>query len=192
MKDFINNENEEFCRICQGECCKNSGCAFSPRDFRGEITKERLVKLLNTGIVSLDWWEGDPNNTSDSSLNDTVEKAFFIRIRNFVLDDEDKLAPIIDPSFGGRCILLTKKGCKLSFENRPLQGQALVPMPRYNKCEIGYSKRDCCIEWLRYDTLLNEVYLEYCNYDFLGQCLHNRDIEPQENGIDNLISILEG
>lgn len=192
MKDFINNENKEFCRICGGKCCKNCGCAFSPRDFKGEITKERLEKLLKTGLVSLDWWDGDPSNITDSALNDTVEIAFFIRIRNLMLDHGNILAPIIDPSFGGKCSLLTNKGCKLSFEHRPLQAQALIPKPREISCEDGYNKRDCCIEWLKYDNILKEIYSEFYKYDFLGQRLNKLDILPTENSINELISILEG
>ena len=190
MKDFLNNENKEYCTVCKGACCKNSGCGFSPRDFRGEITKERLEKLLRTGLVSLDWWDGDPNNTSYSALNDTVKRAFFLRIRNLVLDYEDKLAPVVDPSFGGRCILLTSEGCKLSFENRPLQGQALIP--GYINCEEGYSKRECCIEWLKYDTILEDIWLEFNQYNFTGQFLNKKDIKPTENSIDELINILNG
>lgn len=192
MKEFINNENKEFCRVCGGMCCKNSGCAFSPRDFKGEITKERLEKLLKTGLVSLDWWDGDPTNTTDSALNDTVEIAYFIRIRNLLLDHGDNLAPIIDPSFGGKCCLLTNNGCMLSFEHRPLQGQALIPKSREYNCDEGYSKRECCIEWLNYDTLLREIYSEFHKYDFIGQRLNEIDIRPTENSITELISILEG
>ena len=106
----------EECTKCKGGCCKSMGCHFSPTDF-SEITFEALKNEIEKGFISIDWWEED-------------EPQYYLRMRH-------KNAPIVDPSWGGICMLLTDKGCPLPFEKRPLGARALKP--REDKSEMCYS-----------------------------------------------------
>lgn len=130
----------EQCNICRGACCKHMGCHFSPRDFK-EISFESLKAEIETkGYISIDWWE----NWEDGP-------EYFLRMRNVGGD-------IIDPSWGGVCVLLTENGCPLSFEERPLGARALQPRFTYDgPCESYYTKEDCKNEWKQYSDILREL-----------------------------------
>lgn len=131
-------ENVEICAECKGECCKALGCHFSPTDF-DEISFDALKAEIDKGFISIDWWDGDV-------------PEFFLRMRN-------KYAPIVDPSWGGVCMLLTDKGCPLPFEKRPLGARALKP--GRNGCTSEYGKYECKEEWLEYSDILWELYNHY-------------------------------
>lgn len=124
------------CDICKGACCKRMGCHFSPRDFN-DISFESLKKEIETKqYISIDWWEGDEG------------PEYYLRMRNVG-------GHIIDPSWGGVCVLLTENGCSLSFEERPLGARALKPRDRYNEpCISDYTKEDCKNEWKQYSDIL--------------------------------------
>ncbi len=139
----VNNENIEICKLCGGKCCKGMGCHYSPRDFN-EVTIDILRRELNKGYVSIDWWEGDVYNNDNG-----YERVYYLRMRN-------KNAPIVDPSWGGECMLLTERGCSLPFDERPMGGRALIP--KHNDgCIQPYSKEDCCKEWYWYQDVLQKL-----------------------------------
>lgn len=130
----------EACSRCKGACCKNMGCHFAPTDFK-EITFDALKVEIEKGFISIDWWESD-------------EPQYFLRMRH-------KDADIVDPSWGGECILLTDKGCPLSFEERPLGARSLKPRDNDGGCCMGnYGKEECKNDWLEYDDILKQL-VEY-------------------------------
>jgi len=136
----VNNESPILCSECQGGCCKNMGCHYSPRDFK-QINIKTLKKLIDEGNTSIDWWEGD-------ILDEDRDRTYYLRIRN-------KNSKIVDPSCGGECILLTEEGCNLSFFNRPMGGRALLPSEKgAGNCKTEYSKEDYCKEWYPYQNIL--------------------------------------
>lgn len=145
----INNENPKVCSKCGGKCCKSMGCHYSPTDFTN-ITFETLKQSIDKGYISIDWWEGDV-------FDNDRERTYFLRIRN-------KKANIVDPSWGGECVLLTEQGCSLSFNERPMGGRALTPGTIYDSCINPYSKEDCCQEWYPYQDILERLVYEYQNY----------------------------
>lgn len=129
----------DACTKCKGRCCKNMGCHFAPSDFE-EMSYEYLKKKIEeTGYISIDWWEND-------------EPQYYLRMRH-------KGAPIVDPSWGGECMLLTETGCSLSFEARPLGATSLEPKCD-GKCVVHYSKYECKEDWLKYDDILKQL-VEY-------------------------------
>lgn len=142
MSDVPVFEVSDQCAKCQGVCCKRMGCHFSPTDFK-EITFESLKQEIDKGFISIDWWEnwGGPNE-------------YYLRMRHVG-------SPVVDPSWGGRCILLTDTGCPLSFENRPLGARSLKPKETADGiCAVFYSKEDCKNEWLQYEDILEDL-VEY-------------------------------
>jgi hypothetical protein len=140
-KVLVNNENKVICSACNGKCCRNMGCHCSPEDI-GEITFETILEFINTGNFSIDWWEGDV-------LDKNRDKTYYLRARN--ID-----AGTIDPSWGGRCKLLTPTGCLLPFEKRPKGGRAVTPVKTFD-CKGDYSKKECCVDWYPYQNILDEV-----------------------------------
>lgn len=125
------------CSECKGVCCKTMGCHFAPTDFK-EITFDALKTEIEKGFISIDWWESD-------------EPQYFLRMRH-------KDADIVDPSWGGECVLLTDKGCPLLFEERPLGARSLEPGE--GRCVGHYGKEDCKNDWLEYDDILKQL-VEY-------------------------------
>ncbi|MFZ2992457.1 MAG: hypothetical protein WA061_01965 [Microgenomates group bacterium] len=143
-----NNENKTICSKCNGECCRGMGCHFSPEDI-GKISVESIMNVLDSGNVSIDWWEGD-------IFGKDRNRVFFLRMRNVN-------SGIIDASWGGKaCVLFVDgKGCPLSFEKRPKGGKGVVPKEN-GKCTTVYSKPDCVKEWYEYQDIMDLVYEKLC------------------------------
>lgn len=131
------------CAKCKGCCCKHMGCHFAPSDFE-QITFESLKNEIEKGYISIDWWEA-------------WEPQYYLRTRH-------KEAPIVDPSWGGVCVLLTKEGCSLPFDKRPLGARALEPRVGNGGCVGHYTKEMCKNDWLAYHDILIKL-VEY----FLGK-----------------------
>jgi hypothetical protein len=127
------------CAECKGLCCKHMGCHFSPTDFE-DISFDNLKKEIEKGFISIDWWESDVHQ-------------YYLRMRHVN-------APIVDPSWGGRCVLLTDKGCPLPFEKRPLGARALKPISN-GECRVHYSKEMCKDDWLEYSDILSALVLYF-------------------------------
>ena len=127
-------EPAEACKICKGQCCKHMGCHFSPEDFE-EISFEHLKSKIEEGYISIDWWDENDGTCS-----------YYLRMRHVGKQ-------VIDPSWGGRCMLLTDEGCPLPFEQRPLGARSLEPR-RNAACIVHYSKEQCINDWKKHEALL--------------------------------------
>jgi hypothetical protein len=142
--------NYDLCKECKGECCKRMGCGLSPEFLNSCKDKAevemKIRELLNKGIYSIDWWEGD------TQIPKKLKRVPYIRARN-------KNAGIIDASWGGECMLLTEKGCSLSFEDRPREGQRLIPNASFN-CTGDYGKKDVARDWRKYADILEKIIME--------------------------------
>ena len=137
----------ELCKRCGGLCCKTMGCHISPFSLK-EISVESIINFIDeAGCISIDWWEGNP------ITEEGHEKGYFLRIRN-------KDADILDPSYGGKCSILTETGCPLPFEYRPSGGATLIPVAS-GECIPGYSKHQCAIDWYAYHDIMEEVFEYY-------------------------------
>ena len=141
-------ENKQLCKECGGRCCKRMGCHYSPDDFE-EITYESLKKEIEKGFISIDWWEGNP---FEENKDDDISKAYYLRIRN-------KDGEIVDPSWGGECILLTDDSCPLSYEERPKGARMLEP-DEYG-CISYYNKQQAARDWYKYNDILSKLVEEF-------------------------------
>lgn len=128
----------EVCAQCKGACCKTMGCHYSPTDF-DDLSFEGLKAEIEKGKISIDWWSGD-------------EQEYYLRARHVG-------APVVDPSWGGRCINLTETGCSLPWEKRPLGGRALKPKENSDsgECRTFYSKEQCKNDWKPYSDVLKQL-----------------------------------
>ena len=135
-----------FCSECKGKCCKIiPGCIF-PEDFirnNKKIDRKTITDMVVNGTYAFDSWEGFGGKGV----------GLFIRPST---KGKEKL--ILDFSWGGECVFLTKKGCKLSFKNRPLQCRNLKP--RKNKRCTGdkrTGKYEAAVAWSKYYKLIESI-----------------------------------
>lgn len=136
-----------ICSICRGKCCKQMGCEYSPDDFK-DLSYEGLLKEIEQGHISIDWWEGDvlPQNK--------LWRVFYLRARNM-------REPIVSASWGGICSLLTDNGCALPFDKRPKSGRHLKPGEDEDHCKSDYGKRDSCIDWREHQDVLTRLWRHF-------------------------------
>lgn len=155
-----NNENKTTCSSCGGACCKNGAGGWFPEDLPQPITKDLIVDMIKNRGYCLDYWEGNP--TRDSKYDGVM--AYYLRPQHI-----NALGRYVDPSWGAQCSFLTNNGCKLSFNDRPTQCKALIPNPEYSTkgCSWAekYSKKNICIAWLPYNSILEEARMELYNLE---------------------------
>lgn len=155
FKQFVNpvpyepqKENCSICQACAKErpvCCQCLPCYISPHDLK-DVSVEGIINLLNSGMVSLDWYEGGYDEDSKyPMLMDDTKPHFFLRMRGAGRQ-------VIDPAFGMTCCALwdKDKGCPIEFEYRPKGARELIPMPQSDECDSSYEKDDCAAEWDQY------------------------------------------
>lgn len=162
------NENREACSICGGRCCASYPCEIYPQDVKrwfgtDTITKDMVFKLLDSGKVQLDWWEGDVRDDEFSYPDDAFKdeyysKTYYLHMRT-VHD-----API-EGSWGGPCRCFKRgEGCTLTWDQRPTGGRSLIPEPHGDgsNCKIHVvEKPHCCLAWIPYQDILDAVFDEY-------------------------------
>lgn len=135
------------CKECGGKCCQAMGCHLAPEDLPA-LDIDSIRSKLSEGNLSIDWWEGDPR-----SGKYVYSCGYYLRMRNVG-------APVVDPSWGGRCVLLTDAGCPLSFEERPKGARTLKPS-NCHVCYGDYDKRQCAIDWIPHHEMLAQLAEEY-------------------------------
>lgn len=167
-----NNETSELCAKCKNCCCTSYPCELVPSDvtdkFGFTLDYNGIVQMLKTGLFTIDYYWADPlmdkkdRKIFGKKYADAVGKrCLFIRMRS--IDDSSPIANFNDN--GGSCVLLTPKGCLMSFEKRPFNAQVLDP----KTCSLsvseridagifdGFTKRELAILWLKYEDILNSV-----------------------------------
>lgn len=148
------------CKICGGACCKNSGCYFSPKDFKS-ISLEKMRSIISKGYISLVF--------VPKMQTGLEQDVIIVKVRN-------KYATVCDTDpteSNGGCILLETGGCSFDDEDRPYGGRALVPEKLEGKtCTRGYSFRQCAEDWLPYQSILEALYGEFLwkDVEFDGIC----------------------
>lgn len=155
--------NHEKCKRCSEQgvtCCEHLPCYLSPDNIKDK-TFEGLCALIDTGAVSLDWWDGDPRLTEEEvkeDLDAMMYKGYFLRMRG-------KDRPIVHPAIGlVECAMLTEDGCAFDFAYRPKGGRELIPgenVEEFGGCHEGYNKQTCALDWLPYHDVLQQLYSKY-------------------------------
>ncbi len=160
----LEREEESFdhfqCEICGGKCCKNTGCYFSPKDFR-DMTFEKMKRILSKGFISIVWVHKESTGLPENVLA--------LKVRN----KKAKVYDLETCKSNGGCILLESTGCSLEDEDRPYGGKALVPEKLFGRsCSMGYSMRQCADDWMPYQDLLKRLLEEFKDADiqFDGIC----------------------
>lgn len=137
--------NEGMCEKCGGECCKTIPGAYFPEDFK-EPLKDSLLKSLSSGLLAVDWWDGDITGKDERGV------SYFIRpkIKNCDL--------LLDGSWGGECNFLDLNGCKLNPDERP-RGCRLLEPKADNKCKPhkNSNKSEACLAWIPHQNLIMDI-----------------------------------
>lgn len=165
--------NPERCKKCGGQCCKESGCAFSPDDFPAlsilnrEDAKHYLRFRLNQGQISIALHIKEEfeylcvrdvpfvNFTKERSQQGLL--TFYLRMRN-------KGRPIVDifgldPNKRYPCAALTPTGCPLPFKRRPKEGRLLIPGEF--DCYSMYPLEKAYKDWTPYQDIMYDLAKEY-------------------------------
>lgn len=154
---FVGNlSNPTVCNDCKGTCCKTAPGIFLPSDLGApdeKLLQENIKRLLDSGLYTIDWWDGDPRPGHDDGCN-----GYYLRPA--IKGAEGRRS---HPSYGGQCTLLGENGCSLRSEDRPTQCRGLLPAedyftnPREATCR-GYAtedaKRSYAIAWIPYRRFL--------------------------------------
>lgn len=139
-------ENLEICKKCGGMCCKKSGCDYLPSDFN-DLSFKGLMDKLAEGNMSV-------------VLTINFEKLYDGRIYAnpfLYLRARNKNRDIIDLfSMKTTCSLLTEKGCKYNYEERPSMGKNLVPVEGI-KCYPLKNPNIIIEEWNSYQKVLSKI-----------------------------------
>lgn len=138
-------ENKELCSKCGGKCCKRMPGACFPEDFGLPWNQTKLHEALASGQYAIDWWIGDPRE-EENELDETryVRPAI-----------KGKAGKRYDQSCSGECVFLSKTGCMLEEDERPLNCQKLEPK-KDGKCVLrdDADKQGAAIAWIPYQHML--------------------------------------
>ena len=153
-----NDDNEadftdyEFCKKCvqsRPTCCQLTPCELSPTDLI-KVTKENILKLLETELVVLDCYEGDLTMFGYNEY----PKVWFLRMRG----ENEGTGVVL--GWGDNCICLKEGvGCMIDFNHRAYHGRRMPSCNKItNKDEYQYnSKILAAQEWRPYFHLLDEI-----------------------------------
>lgn len=167
-------ENLKICKECGGTCCKyGGGCIFHPNQFI-EISNDSIISILKTGIVSIDFWWGNP--VAEDPEADITYFAYYLRMRN---NDE----PIVTQKeiyLHQRCAIYNEK-CPLELKYRPAEGAHLIP-DENRKCHIDnhdFTKHGLAIAWLPYNQILTNIVES--NKNDLNYEMHESSVNELKN-----------
>lgn len=135
-------QNPTICKKCGGECCNRYPGLCAPSDF-GKDMEINLLNAICSGFYSFDYWEGNFEG---------VDSPYFVRPATIYSVDK-----LVDPSWGGRCVFLTDKGCELKFDDRPHNCRILEPLAD-DKCKDHGKGKEYHIKlWLPYQSIIKKI-----------------------------------
>lgn len=156
-EQYIDNKGiyklDSYCLQCKGECCKKTACLWAVSDFK-EISYESIKAKIEDKEACIDWYDNE-------GVDPHSKKSI-----TFILRVPEETADEVYPSCGGRCSMLTDKGCKFSYENRP-KGGRLLRVANLG-CESDYAKEEAAKDWKPYQEILWRIVNDY-GYTSVGQ-----------------------
>lgn len=181
-----NNERPDICSKCGGRCCFQMGCEIFPQDFKrwfntDTITKEMIIKALDSGEITMDWYDGDIRDEVFGYTDEQLGDEYYTRSYYFHMRGIGDKA--ICGSWGSPCKSYRKgTGCSLTWEQRPTGGRSLVPPESGDPKDCrnqNLSKYESCLAWVPFYQMLEDIYCEYK--------------DPHESDpVDDLIRIING
>lgn len=144
---LADNQDPAVCVPCGGLCCRNSPGYLWPEQLgeTEEARRARLIELLQSGLWQL--------ATYESSWDDEPD---VLCLRPATADTRGQYyAPD-----GGRCTFLGPTGCRLSWDERPMQCRALRPRRHPEaRCSMtdGFVDWDAAQAWLPLQDMIASV-----------------------------------
>lgn len=147
------NEDAATCAACGGACCKTMPGILAPEDVLGGPTEDNIEAMLRSGEYAIDFYVNP--------------RIFFVRPATTWARARGAM---LDPSFGGQCVLLTPAGCSKPWSTRPRSCRGLIPnlTPQGQHCfsaedadpdDIASSKKREASWWADYQHVLIAVLL---------------------------------
>lgn len=153
--------NHARCSKCKGkQCCQKAGCALSPKDFGGSITKEVLRKRLHEDIV----FTIIPVTFKTPQLlqfrGEMCYALFIPRIKG--KNDKNTFLIIKKQHEYNPCMYWSlEKGCEFSDSERPYGGLSLVPQKNPKKCYNTYeASKKHIMDWKPYQEIIYSLLIE--------------------------------
>lgn len=176
MEKYI---NYEMCKQCGGQCCKENGCIYLPKDFK-DLSFEGLKKEIDKGYISI---SGQPFN---GFLGNAWSYLLCLRARNV----NSKIVDLF--TSGGPCMLLTDTGCKLNESKRPSLGLLVEPTKIGGPCDKKYDS-ELCLWWLNYSDVLSKLVKYYTNKEVKDVIIEQitEKIAEINKKLDNSIELTE-
>jgi len=138
---ILNNESEA-CSRCEKTCCESMPGSAAPEDMK-VLSAEHIAELLNSGDWSIDCWDGCPN-------------IYYLRPATV-----DGRHHVYDLSWGAQCVFLGENGCRMPFEERPLNCRMLIPNEEEpGKCvfpDDTINKLYFANKWINHQDMLTEA-----------------------------------
>lgn len=150
----VKHEDLEICKECGGNCCLRAPCHYSPSDFE-DLSYKGLKKTLKKRRYITVFRVS--SKTCKSAFRDMkVDFPYFyiLRIRTSGTGQASCSAQIDDDDL---CVLLTSKGCPLSYEERPMGARLLIPKKEM-KCVNLYSIDECLYDWKDHQDVLRKLF----------------------------------
>ena len=145
------NQNDDICGACRGKCCKNHPGIYHPGDLGSteEEVRTSITEGLESGAMTIDWWEGSPVKNVEFDTN-----GYFVRASSIVDDGP------FNGLWYGKCSRLRDDGCELAWSDRPYQCRTLIPDTSHNCTSIDKrsTKRSLSIEWMPYWKWLSDLH----------------------------------
>ena len=134
-----NNETPDFCNGC-GRCCQMYAGWYHPEQVIPMLEEFKKTGKLPEGI-RIDCWTYDGEDHHVFVLKPAHTNAH--------------PKTLYDVTFGGICVNLTEKGCKLTWEERPLMCKSLVGNEEKKCINPTWDKVQLMEEWLPYQHYLD-------------------------------------
>ena len=139
----------EICKKCGGWCCKHYPGATIPSQW-GKNDKEileNLTEAFKSKRWTIDWYEGDPRRGKNE-----MKESYFVRPADKEYGDTFLFCPL----WKGECVFLTREGCSLTEEKKPLQCWTVIPREDF-KCIQYLTKKEVAILWIPYRDIILEA-----------------------------------
>lgn len=147
-------EDDQVCKECGGICCNAAPCHWSPEDIE-DLSYEGLKKFLREkkyiSIVRI------PADSCDSCFRTFEHEGFFYYFLRTRTRGTGIAAVATRIKRKDKCMLLTEKGCKISFNERPMGARFLIPQSG-KKCRQLYDLDDCFYDWKDYQDVLRKLF----------------------------------
>lgn len=170
------NLNPKACKECGGKCCNGLPGGAAPEDF-GTTKKQieaNVRKALLSGEWQLDCWEGE----AEFSPGKTAHSPHFVRPKCLDGRREDR---VFSYTWGGPCVFLTPKGCRLKPTKRPFECRMLVPPKDKNSECVSKCNNKLTVSELWVDSGVNLV--------AIGESLEKKATE--DNGFEGVLSLID-